>query len=683
MRISLEWISDFLALPGDLTPRQLAHDLTLKTVEVEEVQLVEGDVIFEIDNKSLTNRPDLWGHYGIAREFAAIYGLELTPLSPAPRPPHVEGLVGEVDAALCDRFAAVRFTVGNDVSAPELVRRRLARIGEASINLCVDLSNYVMFTVGQPNHVWDADLIELPLQAGFDSSRGALPMVASSDIKLVDDTPVIRDGRGVVGIAGIMGGASSSVHPTSTRFVLEVATFRPRPIRRSSQRLGLRTESSTRYEKGLDTQRVDVAIDLFLNLLAQAAPDAAATEMQDVQLRPTRPGNVTAPRSFLDARIGERLDSREISGTLDALGFRAVVDDESVMVTVPTWRSTGDVALPHDVLEELARIHGYDRLPSATVPVVLRPVRSLHCSSVDRSIREQLALRGGLQEVITYPWTADHLLAAGGYSKDETIRFEGATSPDRNSLRPTLLPNLLETIAANQRYRPGFQVFELGTVFPPGAWKPYRDRYETLPPLVKALGLALVANAPGEILFRQAKGILEMVRRFAFLLDLTIDGPADASWADPSARVAIRVGVEQVGTLALLKRRVLRAAGIEGVQVAYAELDLTPVTAHRSRDNRFGPLPVLPESTFDLSVVLADEVIWGPLQDAVTKMDPLIRSIDYLGEYRSANLPPSHRSLSLRITLQPRDATLGSEDILRCRTSVLSLLEKEFGAILR
>lgn len=683
MRISLEWISDFVTLPADLTPRQLAHDLTLKTVEVEGIDQIDGDVIFEIDNKSLTNRPDLWGHYGIAREFAAIYGLPLAPLSSAPRPTSVEDLIGEVDPVLCARFAAVRFTVDNDVPAPDFVRRRLARIGEASINFCVDLSNYVMFTVGQPNHVWDSDLLELPLQAGFSSSDRALPMVAASDIELAEDTPAIRDRRGVLGVAGIMGGATASVQSTSSRFVLEVATFRPQPIRRTSQRLGLRTEASARYEKGLDTQRVDLAVDLFINLLTQAAPDAVVSAIQDIQLDATVSGQVTVSRSFLDARIGERLETAEISRTLDALGFRAVVDDETVQVTVPTWRSTGDVSLPHDVLEELARIHGYDQLPSATVPVVLRPVRSLHRVGVDRRIREQLAQRGGLQEVITYPWTADYLLTATGHAKQETTRFEGASSPDRNSLRPALLPNLLEAIASNLRYRPGMQIFELGTVFPQGAWKPYHDRYETLPPMAKALGFALVEDTSGEKLFREANGILEMVRRFAFLVDLTVDGPTDDSWADPSARAAIRVDGEQVGTLALLKPQVLRAAGIEGVAVAYAEFILTPVTAHLSRDNRFVPLPELPQSTFDLSVVLADDVTWGALQDAVTESDPLIESIEYLQEYHSDRLPAGHRSLSLRITLQPRDVTLDRDDIARVRSTILKVLDEQFAAILR
>jgi phenylalanyl-tRNA synthetase beta chain len=227
------------------------------------------------------------------------------------------------------------------------------------------------------------------------------------------------------------------------------------------------------------------------------------------------------------------------------------------------------------------------------------------------------------------------------------------------------------------------RIFELGTIFPPGAARPYRGRYEVMPPTAKSVGLALVADEPGETLFRQAKGLLEMIQRYCFLPDLAVTGAASEEWADPSAQVAVRVNDTPVGALALLRPRVLRRAGIDGVQVAYAEFDLGLVTAQPSRDNQYAVLPELPESSFDLSVVLADAVTWGVLQDTVRKADPLIAALEHIGEYRQATLAPGHRSLTLRITLQPYDATLTKEEIGRVRDSVIALLEREFGATLR
>ena len=682
MKVSLEWVADFVPLPSSRSPRELADLLTVATVEVENIETVDGDAVLEIDNKSLTNRPDLWGHYGIAREFAAILGLPLAPLPRAELPPPVEGLVGPLDTSLCSRFSVAELAVDNRRPTPEVIRRRLAHVGESTTTLMVDLSNYVMVTVGQPNHVWDADAVRLPMTAAMSTQPVSLELVASTDVRLVDPTPVIRDRDGVLGLAGIMGGATSSVSADSVRFLLETATFDPKAIRVSSQRLGLRTEASARYEKGLDTQRVDAAVGLFVALLADADPRFSLRRFQDVVAAETPTAHVHVERSFLDRRIGVRLDAAEITTTLDALGFAVRVDDDAVEATVPSWRSTGDVALPHDILEELARIHGYDRLPSADIPVVLAPVRSLRRLPLDRRLREELAVRGGLPEVITYPWVKDEMLAAAGFAKADTVRFLGATAPDHDALRPALLPNLLQVIATNLRHRPAFGLFEIGSVFPRAAV----ERSTSGGPVVdtvKRLALAVVATDDGAATFRRAKGHLEDLREHCHLEDLHLDGPADEPWADRSARLGIRVGAQQVGAVALLPPRLLRRADIHGVQVAYAEMDLTTLVATASRNDVYRPLPELPSSEFDLSVLVADDVPWGRTRAVVAAASSLVDAVVYVGRYRAPDMDPDIHSLTVRVTLQPRVSTLSRDDIARVRTDVLQALETELGATLR
>ncbi|HEX6501112.1 MAG TPA: phenylalanine--tRNA ligase subunit beta [Micromonosporaceae bacterium] len=726
MRISLDWLSDLVDLP-EVEPSRLAHDLTLATVEVEDVVTVDGDVILDIDNKSLTNRPDLWGHYGIARELAAIYQLPLRPLPSAPRPPLVadgsgaagsgaaaaRGLVGGVDPALCRRFAALRFRVDTSVPTPRLIRERLARIGEASVNLCVDLSNYVMFTVGQPTHVYDADRLALPLSAGYTPTATSFDLLNGQSVDLPAGVPVITDATGVAALAGVVGGAATAVGPASREFVLEAATFRAQPIRRATQRLGLRTEASARFEKGLDTQRVDAAVDLFLSLLREAAPDASVTALQDVTLQPTAPALITVDRDFLDRRIGQRLDDDELYRVLDGLGFDVAVDGTTLRVAAPTWRSTGDVSLPHDLVEEVGRIHGYDRLIAVRPTIALTPVRRLNRRPLDRAVREQLATRAGLREVLTYPWVADHLLAATGFDKERLTRFQGAPAPDRDALRPSLIPNLLDAVVTNLRYHPSFGIFEVGTVFggrdavPPRHGTAGRRRQpdddEVLPPTALALGIALVGD-DGVDLFRRAKGIVEMLRRHCHLIDLPDTDPAsdvdlsdtgrasggpacagggDPAWADRSARLAIRVGATRVGTLALVTPRARRLTGIDGVQVACAEIELTRLAAHRSRENRFVPLPDLPEADFDLSVVVADTVAWQTVEATARQADALVAAVRYVDEYRGASVPDGHRSLTLRVTLRPRHATLTADVIAAARGRVLDALGRQVRAYLR
>ncbi|MFB9931696.1 hypothetical protein ACFORO_41185 [Amycolatopsis halotolerans] len=588
MKISRDWLTDYVPLP-DCSPDQLAHDLTLKTVEVEGYDLVDGDVVFEIDNKSLTNRPDLWGHYGIARELSVLYGLPLTPLPRVARPPSTTGIVSSVDPAWHRRILAVQCTVDSSVPTPPLIRHRLRRVGAPSQNLCADLSAYVMYSVGQP-----------------------------SDVRSSGDS-----------------------------IVLEIPTLVPSRARRSA-----RTEASVRQEKGLDTQRVDQAADLFLHLLTETDPSAVALGEEDVVLAATRRAEIEASLAEIERRIGIRLPPDEILRILRALGCTAEITGDQLRVVAPSWRSTGDLSLPVDIVEELARIHGYDALPARRPVVELTPRSRLPLS---RQVREVLAARGGATEVLTYPWSADHLLTACGLNAELTIDHPPA--PDRARLRPSLVPNLLEAAAANLRYHDEFSIFEVGTVFPA------TER--------TSAGI-LLAGPDGVDLFRRAKGLVELIRRHCHLTALDLSDTPDLTWTDPSARLAIHPG----GALALVRPSVLQTAGIDRGAVACVELDLDALRTHPSRENRYAPVGELPESDFDLSVLAADTVPWSLVADTAAQAHDLVRRVAYVGEYRGSRIPADHRSLTLRVTLRPRSATLTAGEIAAARSTVLAALER-------
>lgn len=367
--------------------------------------------------------------------------------------------------------------------------------------------------MGQPTHVYDADRVTLPLSVGRSETAAKLDFLSGESRELEPTTPVIRDAAVPVALAGVMGGADSAVSASSRRFLLEAATFHPVPIRRSSQHLALRTEASARFEKGLDTPRVYAAVHYYFHLLTRLAPDVSVTGTQDVHPDPTPPAHIDVSLDFLATRIGQRLDTSEIRRTLESLGFAVTPDADRLHVTAPTWRSTGDVSLPDDILEEVARIHGYDNIPVAPLSITLTPVRRLNRRPLSRTLREHLAARASMREVVTYPWVVDNMLTAAGLSKDNTLRFEGAPAPDRNSLRPSLIPNLLETVAANLRYSQTFSIFETGAVFAADRpYAPYHDIFEPLP-RQRSMVAAAIVGTDGPALFRQAKGVLEMLRR--------------------------------------------------------------------------------------------------------------------------------------------------------------------------
>lgn len=642
------------------------------------------DVVFEIDNKSLTNRPDLWGHYGIARELATIFECELKPLPGAALPERVEGLVGHLDEDLCRQLTVVEFTLeGSDV-APLWLRSRLARIGEGTVNLIVDISNYVMFTVGQPTHVYDSDRLALPLSISRSGTSAKLDLLTGESRDLDPASPVIRDSTGPVALAGIMGAADSAVSGSTERFILEVAAFRPEPIRRSSQKLAMRTEASARFEKGIDTARVDSAVNVFLHVLTQIAPTASVSSMQDERLEPTRPARVDLELDFLATRIGQRLEVGKVHRILESLGFEVALDGENVHIIVPTWRSTGDVSLPHDIVEEVARIYGYDNIPVAQLTIGLAPVRELNRRSLDRVMREQLAMRAAMQEVVTYPWVADGMLAATGLSKADTLRFEGAPAPDRDSLRPSLIPNLLAAVVTNVRYSQSFRLFEAGVVFvSDGPYVPYHDIFEPLPKQ-RPMIAATIVGVDGPSLFREAKGTLDMLRRRCHLTDLHFAKECEAAWADRATRLGLFANGVGVGALGLLATRGRRLTGIEDVHVACFELDLDHLSAYRSRENRYEPVSDLPQSDFDLSVVFADDVSWDQISSTITgEVHELIRRVSFVDEFRGSWVPEGHKSVTVRITLRPGTTTLTAEDIGEVRREVLVVVRERLGGHLR
>lgn len=640
------------------------------------------DAVLEIDNKSLTNRPDLWGHYGIARELAAIFKVALCPLPTADLPPAADDLVGRIDPALCRRFTALSFELSANGPAPLWMRSRLARVGENSHSLCVDLTNYVMHAVGQPTQVYDRERIRGALTVRAAGATTKVDLLAGETRELEPATPVVADADGPVAVAGIIGAEASSVTGDTRSSVFEAANFQPRPVRTASQRLSLRTEASARFEKNLDVQRIDQAVALFLRLLTEIQPDAELGGFHDVTLETTERAMVDVSLEFLADRIGEPVSADNVTASLGSLGFdTSKVRGDLLCVTAPPWRSTGDISLPHDIIEEVARLRGYDNIPTAGLSVILTPARSLHAKPLDRAIREQLALRGGLHEVVTYPWASDALLAATGHPKG--LRFDGAPAPDRDSLRPSLVPGLIEAVASNLRYTQQFGIFEVGAVFDGACTEPYRDRFEHLPVQNSRLAVALTGAEPRE-LFLKAKGMLDMLRHRCHLMGLAY---ADASgeapvWADRSARLAVTTDAGVVGHLGLLTNRCRRVGEI-GAHVAILEVDLDRLTAPPSRHNRYAPLPEHPDSDFELSVVVADTVAWDEIARTVRSSDRLIHSVEPLGEYRGTWVPADHRSLSMRIVLRAPGRTLTAEDIAGARAVALEFLAREHEAGIR
>jgi phenylalanyl-tRNA synthetase beta chain len=688
MKVSLNWIADYVTLPAGIPPKDIAHQLTMATVEVEGVHEADGDAVLEIDNKSLTNRPDLWGHYGVARELAAIYNVPLKPLpSEEPALP-AAALVGDIDPTVCRRFTATRIENVSVLETPAWMKTRLVAIGQRSKNLYADLTNYVMLTTGQPTHAFDADRLSLPLSVRRAADKEHFSALDGTALTLTPADGVVTDQRGPVGLAGVIGGMESAIQTGTKTVVFEAANFDPLAIRRTTASHGVRTEASTRFEKSLSTHRIDEARRLFFHILKTIDPGVRVTGFQDRKNAETADRTIVADAAYLRDRIGKDLSVDELKAPLERLGFQVAAKGDGLTVTVPEWRNTGDVSGPHDLVEEIARLYGYENFEFQAPLVRLeRPARD-YARLAERRVKEYLAWACGMQEVINYPWTEDRYVAAAGFSvAAASLRLGAPPAPDQATLRTSLVPGLLRAIESNIRWKSAFRIFESGTVFPAGERARIDDDRERLPPQTKRIAAALVGD-DAETLFREAKGMVEAMGSRAHVSALETSPSAAAPWADggPSAGsgqapcVSIVSHGQAIGHLGVLNRRGTRAAGLKHAFAVIFELDTSGLVSSPSRDNKYAALPELPSVDVDVSMTYADAVAWADIEKTARGVSPLIAAVEFIDQYRGKGIPDGSRSITLRARLQPTAQTLTSEEAAAIANEIRKAEREKFGA---
>lgn len=642
------------------------------------------DIILEIDNKSLTNRPDLWAHYGIAREFAALYRCPLKPLPQVAPPSSADGLEIEIaDSVRCPRYAAILMENVSPAPSPYWLQSRIWRVGMRPINILVDITNYVMLSIGQPTHGFDATHVKGGIRVRTAKPSETLTLLNGKELSLTDQDLVIADHEEPLALAGIMGGSKDSILESTTKMILEIANFHPIGTRKSAQRFDLRTEASVRFEKGIDPQRVDLAISLALSLLGQECPQARATAFLDRYPAPLQSAEIELPLALLERQMGQGLPDAEIHSLLSSLGFCVAQEERTLRVTPPSWRSTGDIKLPSDIIEEIARLHGYENFEPIAPTMLFRQSINQRPQDIERYIREYLAYRCDMQEVFTYPWVEDEFVEATQIDDSKMLRLSTPPAPNQSRLRTTLIPNLVQAASENLRYFRQFRIFELTQVFFDEDYTSCADEREKLPKQRRFLGAAFVGEDPVR-LFREAKGVLESLGRFAQTAELTFaQGEGGAPWSDAILRLDVLQEGRAVGTLALLSSRAARASGIRRASVVLFELDVEQLLPLPSRENRYRRLPEYPQVEFDFSVLFDEGVKWSEIQATVVKSAELVKDVRFVDEYRGAQVPEGKKSIMLRLILGSDCATLTSEQVEKAATQIARKLEKKLGGEIR
>ena len=684
--------SDEIGL-GDLFPAsQEAEILDLSAFDVPAGTpladaLDMNDVLLEIDNKSMTNRPDLWGHYGIAREIAALYNLELKAIKPFETDVQSDFKVEILNPDRCRRYIGVEMSGVEVKPSPYQMQSRIWKVGMRPINALVDITNYVMLATGNPTHAFDADNITDHIVVRHAAEGEKLVLLNEKEIELNPDDLVITDSEGPVALVGVMGGAKDSILPKTTRVILEVANFEAAGIRRAALRYDTRTEASSRYEKSIDPDRCDQALALSMQYFQELYPELQVTGYCDQYVKKLENSEIDVDLAWLEKRLGKHLTDEEIRGCLERLGFQVEMNGASMHVTAPSWRSTGDISIKDDVMEEVARMYGYDNFQATAFTTAFTGAINQKDKSLIRNIKEYLAVRCGLQEIYTYPWMNDVYVNAVLQSTEGVLKLSTPPAPDLSCIRSSLLPNLCEAVAKNERYFNDFSIFEEAQVFFDKNYSSPYDSTESLPEQRRHIGAAFASSVKDVSgLFRETKGVLEYMPRYTHMEAFTFRKEEKPLWADHVVWLNIYLGEEKVGDMGLMAKKVSMECGIKNLSVMLFELDATKLKPLKSRTNKFAHLAEYPETDYDISMLFDSGAVWNDIYDAIMgqkKASALLKDASFVDEYRGKQIPKGKKSVTIRLTIGSDEKTLTSQEIESAANQVMKKLGKKMGAELR
>ena len=652
------------------------------------------DVIFDIEHKSLTNRPDLMGHYGMVREVAALTKTKLASYEPKKiaAGKGVSLSVKVEDAAACPRYMAVameRIVVGD---SPEWIKRRLEACGVRSINNVVDVTNYVMLELGQPMHAFDADVLGDKIVVRAAKPKEKITALDEKTYQLDSSMLLITDGKKPMAIAGVMGGEGSGVSEKTTRIIFESANFDPVSVRKTSTKLALRSESSARFEKSLDPNLCELALRRAVELMSELSPGAkVASKVIDEYPRPPKPTTVSLAADLVNQRLGTKIPAKDMEEILVRLGFEVHAKKEVLAVTIPSWRATKDVSIVEDVIEEIARIWGYDKIESVLPSFSIAPPTQDPVRRFARDVRRTLSLGLGATEVYRYAFVAPEILQTLGFDPEDHLKLANPLADDRPYLVQSLVPNLFDTVAINHRMFSVVSVFEIGRVFL-GDRKPRKDKDErgvgdedgqsgTLPAQPYHFGIAYSTQgdeSPMVELRRHVETVLTTAG-----LDVAFREIVEpATWMHPGRAAEVLVDGKKYGILAEARPDVAPALGIDR-RVAIAELNLTMLAALERAPTVFSPIPAYPDAKRDIAFSVAERTTAEGLEKAVRKASVLLVGYDLFDVYRGKGVEEGHKSMAVHLTFRSLEKTLAAHEVDAETNKIRHVLEKEFGATMR
>lgn len=625
------------------------------------------DIIFEVDNKSLTNRPDLWGHYGIAREFAALSGRPLkdiggVDLSKYDSLPKVDM---KIEDSLCQRYSCLQVENIKRTVSPVDMRIRLYYCGMRAINFLADLTNYLMLEMGQPMHAFDSRKVEKIRIKRFDTPF-TFQTLDGVERNIDENTLMICNDNTPVAIAGIMGGLDSEIVDDTTTLTLESATFNAASVRKSTVRLAHRTDASMRYEKCLDPEMTVTAIARFVELLQKyddgasvvsALTDDYAYHYDNVELK--------FDKAFVDKYTGIDISNDTIVKTLKSLGFGVELENDSFTVDVPSWRATKDVTMKADIIEEITRIYGYDNFDIHTAVAPLYPVRPSIEKTVEDKIKDLLVKRFSLHELHSYVWSYYDELKVIGLDADGVIKLDGATNPNIETIRRSIIPTQLCQVKSNTSFALRFGIFEIGRVVT--GLDENNNCIEK-----KKLAITLFSKiAPVSVLFYKLRDILEIMSDDIKHKPLTFEAKqAEYPYQHPVNLNRVFCDGVEIGEIGIVYPTVQKKID-KKASIVYAEIDVEAFANIENASIQYIEPSRFPEMEIDLSFV---SKTFAPISIAIAEAkSPLVKNVYVTDIYEDEN--DGSKSITTRIVFAHPERTLTKEEVTEVTDKIIATLK--------
>ncbi|MGI6140287.1 MAG: phenylalanine--tRNA ligase subunit beta [Caldicoprobacterales bacterium] len=648
-------------------------------MDIKEALDLGGEVIdFEITS----NRPDCLSVVGMAREIAAATGKSWSMpeivLSPGVGSIENELQVEVENPDLCPRYLA---RVVKDIKiqpSPRWMRRHLAAAGVRPINNIVDITNYVMLELGQPMHAFDLDRVE-GRKIIVRNARPGETLVTLDDKQrnLTPDMLVIADTGRPIALAGIMGGANSEITGETKQIVFESALFDGASVRMTSKKLGLRSESSSRFEKGLDINMALTAVDRAAQLVQELGAGTLVEGRLDVLGASTEKRKLTIQWEQINKLLALNLTAEQISGILTALGLEISVDGEYMTAIIPTYRN--DIEGMADLAEEVARIYGYDRIPLTLMEGSASKGARTRKQKLIFSIKT--ALTGmGMHEAITYSFTSPHIYQKIGITDaadyPPVVRIANPLGEDQSIMRTTMLPSMLEVLSHNYNRRiENCSIFEINPIFIPKAL-PLTDLPDEM--------LTLAMGEYGEnVDFYTLKGKVEVLTSLLGLEDKLTFQPARHPALHPGRTAELLMDGKAIGLIGQIHPKTAENYETDAGTVL-GELNLQAMLDQANTDRQYQALPRYPAVTRDLAFIVEKNVQAAEIAELIKKGGgSILEKVTLFDIYEGSQIPEGHKSMAYSLSYRADDRTLKDEEVNKAHQRIIDLLEKELGAKLR